>query len=536
MCVNLVSSKNLPVESTEFVIRVSNPLDIVQELSVVVSRYLLSANMILLPYDEFDIILGMDWLTLHHAISIDLRSQNGEIVRIESSDLNGLPAVISSMKALNYVKKGCEAYLAYAIDTKVTEKKVESVPVVCQFPDVFPEELSGLPLIREVEFGIELVLGTTPISMAPYRMAPTELKKLKLQLQELTKRGFARSSFSPWGAPMLFVKKKDGTMRMCIDYRQLNKVTIKNKYPLPCIDDLFDQLKGAILRVKELDVSKIAFRTRYEHYESSVMPFGLTNAPTVFMDLMNWIFEPYLDHFVVVFINDILIYSCDETQHAKHLRIVLQTLCEKQLYAKFSKCEFCLRVVGFLGHIVSAARIRVDPSKISAILEGKPPKNVFEVRSFLGLAGYYRLFVKGFPMIATPLTKLLQKDCQQNFEQLKALLTEPPVLVQPELGKEFIVYSDASLNGLGYVLMQEGKVIAYASRQLKSHAKNYPTHDLELAVIVFALKIWRHYLFGEKCHRRWLGLLKDNELVIDYHPGKAVADALSRKSLRALRA
>ncbi|KAG8472932.1 hypothetical protein CXB51_034788 [Gossypium anomalum] len=310
---------------------------------------------------------------------------------------------------------------------------------------------------------------------------------------------------------MLFVKKKDGSMRLCIDYRQLNKLTIKNKYPLPRIDDLFDQLRGATvfskidlrsgyyqLRVKESDVPKTAFRTRYGHYEFLVMPFGLKNTPTVFMDLMNRIFRPYLDKFVVVFIDDILIYSKDETEHTKQLR-----------------------EVGFLGHIVSSEGIRVDPSKISTIVEWELPKNVTEVRSFLGLAGYYRRFVKGFSMIATPMTRLLQKDvkfewtekCQQSFEKLKTLLTEAPVLVLPEPRKEFVIYSDASLNGLGCVLMQDGKVIAYASRQLKPHEKNYPTHDLELAII-------------------------DYYLIIDYHPRKAnvVADTLSRKSLFALRA
>ncbi|KAG8500640.1 hypothetical protein CXB51_002642 [Gossypium anomalum] len=457
------------------------------------------------------------------------------------------------MLAQKYVRKGCEPYLAYVLDSKESEKRLESVPVVCEYSDVFPEELPGLPPVREVEFGIELVPGTTPISIAPYRMAPTELKELKTQLQELTDRGFARPSFSPWGAPVLFVKKKDGTIRLCIDYRQLNKVTIKNKYPLPRIDDLFDQLKGASvfskidlrsgyyqLRVRDSDIPKTAFRTRYGHYEFLVMPFGLTNAPTVFMDLMNRIFRPYLDRFVVVFIDDILVYLRDETEHAEHLRLVLQILRDKQLYAKFSKCEFWLREVSFLGHVVSASGIRVDPSKISTILNWKPPRNITKVRSFLGLAGYYRRFVKGFSMIATPMKKLLQKDVK--FEC-----------------KEFVIYNDAFLLGLGCVLMQEGRVVAYASRELKPHEKNYPTHDLELAAIVFALKIWRHYLFGERCHvysdhksfkylmtqrdlnlrqRRWLELLKDYELVIDYHPGKAnvVADALSRKSLFALRA
>ncbi|KAA3480554.1 DNA/RNA polymerases superfamily protein [Gossypium australe] len=338
VCMNLVSSKTLPVESTEFVIRVSNPLGkcvlvdkVCKNCPLMFRDVRFLANLMLLPFDEFDIILGMDCLTLHNAIvnckrkSIELRSQNGEIVRIESNDMKGVPRVVSAMKAMNLVRKGCKAYLAYVMDTKVLETKVESVPVVCEFPDVFPEELMGLPSNREVEFGIELVPGTTPISIAPYRMAPT---------------GFARLSFSPWGAPVLFVKKKDGTMKMCIDYRQLNKVTIKNKYPLP--NDLFDQLIGATvfskidlrlgyyqLKVKEFDVSKAAFGIWYRHYEFLVMPFGLKNAPAVFMDLMNRIFRLYLDRFIVMFIDDILIYSCDEMQHTKHLRIVLQTLSKK---------------------------------------------------------------------------------------------------------------------------------------------------------------------------------------------------------------
>ncbi|KAG8489287.1 hypothetical protein CXB51_017338 [Gossypium anomalum] len=540
VCETLASSKTLLVESTEFVIRVSNPLGryvlvdkVCKKCPLIIRDSYFLADFMLLPFDEFDVILGMDWLTVHDAVvnykrkTVDLRCANNEIVRVESTDLHRMPAIISSMIAQKYVRKGCEAYLAYILDSEESKKELESVAVVCEYLDVFPEELPGLPPVREVKFGIELAPGTTPISIDPYRMAPMELKELKTQLQELTDKGFARPSFSPWGAPVLFVKKKDGTMRMCIDYRQLNKVTIKNKYMLPRIDDLFDQLKGASvfskidlrsgyyqLRVRDSDIPKTAFRTRYGHYEFLVMLFGLINTPTVFMDLMNRIFRQWLDRFVVVFIDDILVYSRDETEQ-----------------------------VSFLGHVVFVSGIRVDPSKISAIIDWKPPRNVTEVRNFLGLAGYYRRFVKGFSMIATPMTKLLQKDvkfewsekCQKIFDRLKTCLTEAPVLVQPESGKEFVIYSDASLLGLGCVLMQEGRVVAYVSRQLKLHEKNNPTHDLELAAIVFALKIWRHYLFGE---RRWLELLEDYELVIDYHPGKAnvVADALSHKSLFALRA
>ncbi|KAA3483913.1 DNA/RNA polymerases superfamily protein [Gossypium australe] len=453
ICMNLVFSKTLPVESTEFAKKVSNPLGesvlvvkVCKNCPLMFRDVCFPDDLMLLPFDEFDIILGIDWLFMHDAVvnckrkTIDLRCLNDEIVRVESDDLNGLPTVISVLKARSYVKKGYEAYFAYVIDSKVFEKKIESVPIVCEFSNVFHEELPGLPPIHEVEFGIELSPGTTPTWIAPYRMAPTELKELKSQLQELTDRGFARPSFSPWGAPVLFVKKKDSTMRMCIDYRQLNKVTIKNKYLLPRIDDLFDQLKGAIvfskidlrsgyyqLRVKDSDILTTAFRTRYGHYEFLVMPFGLTNAPAVFMDLMNRIFRPYLDQFVVVFIDDILIYSRDEAEHAEHLRIlVFWAYCVNFWNLSGSKQDFCYS-------------------------ELETSRNVSEVHSFLGLAGYYRRFVKGFSTIATPLTRLLQKDvrfewsnkCQKSFDQLKTLLTEAPVLVQPESGKEFVIYSDA---------------------------------------------------------------------------------------------
>ncbi|GJZ13305.1 putative reverse transcriptase domain-containing protein [Tanacetum coccineum] len=395
-------------------------------------------------------------------------------------------------------------------------------------PKFFLEDLSGLPPTRQVEFQIDLIPGAAPVARAPYRLAPSEMKELSEQLKELSDKGFIRPSSSPWGAPVLFVKKKDGSFRMCIDYRELNKLTVKNRYPLPRIDDLFDQLQGSSvyskidlrsgyhqLRVREEDIPKTAFRTRYGHYEFQVMPFGLTNAPAVFMDLMNRVCKPYLDKFMIVFIDDILIYSKNKQEHEEHLKLILELLKKEELYAKFSKCEFWIPKVQFLGHVIDSEGIHVDPAKIKSIKDWASPKSPTEIRQFLGLAG-------------------------------------APILALPEGSEDFIAYCDASKKGLGAVLMQREKVIAYASRQLKIHEKNYTTHDLELGAVVFALKIWRHYLYGTKCtvftdhkslqhilnqkelnmrQRRWLELLSDYDCEIRYHPGKAnvVADALSRK-------
>ena len=439
---------------------------------------------------------------------------------------------------------------------------------------MFPDDLPGMPPDGEIEFIIELQPGTAPISKRPYRMPPKELAELKIQLQELLDKGFIRPSASPWGCLALFVKKKDDSLRLCVDYRPLNAVTIKNKYPHPRIDILFDQLAGARIfskidlrsgyhqiKIRPCDIPKTAFSTRYGLYEYLVMSFGLTNAPAYFMYLMNSVFMPELDKFVVVFIDDILIYSKNEEDHAKHLRIVLQRLRDHQLYAKFSKCEFWLGSVKFLGRTISNEGIAVDPSKVQEVMDWKPPTSVHQIRSFLGLAGYYRRFIPDFSRIAKPMTELLKKGvkfvwdekCEKAFHTLREQLTTAPVLAQPDNTKSFDVYCDASGTGLGCVLMQDNRVIAYASRALRPHEQNYPTHDLELAAVIHALKIWRHYLMGTHCNiytdnkslkyiftqadlnmrqRRWLELIKDYDLEVHYHPGKAnvVADALSRKA------
>nr|GFA44744.1 putative reverse transcriptase domain-containing protein [Tanacetum cinerariifolium] len=313
------------------------------------------------------------------------------------------------------------------------------------------------------------------------------MKDLSEQLKELSDKGFIRHSSSPWGAPVLFVKKKDGSFRMYIDYRELIKLTVKNRYSPSRIDDLFDQFQRLSvyskidlrsgyhqLRVREEDIPKTTFKARYGHYEFQDMPFGLTNALAVFMDLMNRVCKPYLDKFEIVFIDDILIYSKDEKEHEEQLKAILELLKKEELYAKFSKSEFWIPKVQFLGHVIDSQ----------------------------GLAGYYRRFIEGFLKITKPMTKLTQKkvkfewgDKQEAaFQLLKQKLCSAPILALPEGSEDFIVYCDALNKGLGAVLMQREKVISYASRQLKIHEKNYTTHDLELGAVVFAIKIWRHYL------------------------------------------
>jgi hypothetical protein len=359
----------------------------------------------------------------------------------------------------------------------VVELKLKNIHVASEFPDVFPEDLPGMPPERAIEFKIELQPGTTPIAKAPYKMSPVEMKELKIQLQGLLDKGYIRPSTSPWGYSTLFVEMKDKELRLCVDYRPLNTVTIKNKYPLPRIDILFDQLAGAQvffkidlhsgyhqIKIRAEDIPKTVFTMRYGLYEYLVMSFWLMNVLAHFMYLMNSIFMPELDQFVIVFIDDILVYSKSIEEHEEHLRLVLQRLQEHQLYVKFSKCKFWIKKVPFLGHVVSHEGITVDPGKVKEVLEWKPPMTVSEVRSFLGLADYYRRFILNFSKIMKPITELLKKGnkyvwseaCDEAFKHLKKLLITSPVLAQPGITKPFDVYCDASGTILGGVLMQQG--------------------------------------------------------------------------------
>ncbi|GJS98570.1 putative reverse transcriptase domain-containing protein [Tanacetum coccineum] len=322
--------------------------------------HLFEIDLMPIELGTFDVVIRMDWLVARDAVIVcgkkvvHIPVKNKTLVVEGDRGVSQLK-VISCIKARKYIERGRQLYLAQVTEKEPAEKRLEDVPVIRDFPEVFPDDSPGLPPPRQVEFKIELVPGAAPVARAPYRLAPSEMKELADKLQKLSEKGFIHPSSSPWGAPVLFVKKKDGSFRMCIDYRELNKLTVKNRYPLPRIDDLFDQLQGSSvyskidlrsgyhqLRIREEDIPITAFRTRYGHFEFQVMPFGLTNAPAVFMDLMNRVCKPYLDKFVIVFIDDILIYSKNREEHGEHLKTILELLKKEKLYAKFSKCDFWL--------------------------------------------------------------------------------------------------------------------------------------------------------------------------------------------------
>ncbi|GKE54172.1 putative reverse transcriptase domain-containing protein, partial [Tanacetum coccineum] len=523
-------------------------------------NHLFEIDLLPIELGSFDVIVRMDWMDKHReevmCYEKYIRVPYKNDMLIIQGEKSGVKSesrleVISSIRTQKYIDQGCQVFLIQMMKeekAETPERRIEDVPIVKDFSEVFPEDLPGLPPTRQVEFHIELIPEAAPVAHAPYRLAPAEMKELAEQLKELSDKGFIRPSSSLWGAPILFVKKKDRSFRMCIDYRSniYSKIDLRSGYHQ--------------LRVREEDIPKTAFRTRYGYYEFRVMPFGLTNAPAVFMDLMNRVCKPYLDKFVIVFIDDILIFSRNEKEHEEHLKTILELLKKEELYAKFSKREFWINTVKFLGHVIDSSGIHVDPAKIEAVKNWASTTTPLEIRQFLGLAGYYRRFIEGFSKIAKPMTELTQKnqkfdwgeEQEEAFQLLKQKLCAAPILALPEGSEDFVVYCDASIKGLGVVLMQRTKVIAYASRQLKIHEKNYTTHDLELGAVVFALKIWRHYLYGTKCvvftdhkslqhildqkdlnmrQRRWIELLSDYDCEIRYHPGKVnvIADALSQK-------
>jgi hypothetical protein len=407
-------------------------------------------------------------------------------------------------------------------------------------------------------------------------LSPLELAELKKQIKEMLALGIIEPSSSPYGAPVLFVQKKDGSLRMCTDYRALNKLTIRNQYPLPRIDDLLDSLNGCSyfssidlksgyhqIRIAPEDVPKTAFRTPIGHYQFKVLQFGLTNAPATFQNVMNDIFAPYLNQFVVVYLDDILIFSKSEQEHLQHIELVLQKLRHYGLYANGKKCDFLKSELEFLGHIIGKDGIKVDPKKTAVVQAWVKPKTITELRSFLGLANYFRRFVQGYSTMVAPLTALLQKNktlsewddkCDEAFNEVKQALADAPVLAHPDFDRPFEVICDASIVGIGAVLIQDKHPIAFMSRKLNKAEIRYTTTEQELLAVVEALKAWRCYLEGveftvftdhnpntymqtkpvlSRREARWNDVLQQYRFQWKYKPGKdnVVADAISRYPL-----
>ena len=551
---------------------------------------------------EPDIILGKPWLTRHNPI-INWRTNYISIGdhHIQATDdgtrgpiaINTVSA--GQIKRLFKKQKDMQVYIVAVrlledTPSERTIKIAQHLPadqaaqlhaVLDHFKDDVFSEPKGLPPQRAADHRIDLVPGCIPPSRSPYRLSQPELEELRRQLTKLIEEGWIRPSVSPFGAPILFVKKKNGDLRMCVDYRALNKITIKNKYPLPLISELLDRLSGAKyftsldlrsgyhqLRIVEEDIPKTAFNTRYGHYEYTVMPFGLTNAPASFQALMNDMLRPYLDKFVVVYLDDILIYSPTWEEHLSHIKTVLSALRDNQLHCAVEKCNFAQEQTTYLGFIIDKDGIRTDPQKTAAVTDWPEPTNVSDIQTFMGFANFFHKHIPKFADIAAPLTDQLRSDtttkdfhftdsARTAFNTLKQRLTNTPVLALPDFNKPFRVTTDASKFAAGMMLSQldnQGKErpIAFESRKFRDHEKNWSTPDKELAAVVHALTIWRHYLDGthitvftdhqalkhiqqqpklNQRQARWLDFIQGYDLDIQHVPGRLnhVADALSRR-------
>ncbi|XP_057770708.1 uncharacterized protein LOC130990498 [Salvia miltiorrhiza] len=489
-----------------------------------------SCSLMAVPLDDFEIILGMEFLKMakvpvmaHVGGIMILDERCPTFVKGEFLAERKSYGLISALQLKKGLKQGVPTYLAAMVEIKpgVSQEVPDAVAeLLDEFKDVMPEELpKELSPRRATDHRIELEPGARPPAQAPYCMSPSELAELRKQLDELLLAGLVQPSKAPYGSPVLFQRKQDGSLRFCIDYRALNKVTIKNKYPIPNAFDLFDKLSRASLytkidlqfgywqvRIAPGDEAKTTCVTRYGSFEFLVMPFGFTNAPATFCNLMNDVLYEFLDRFVVVYLDDIVIYSDSLNEHLLHMRVVFLKLLENKLYAKKEKCEFCRNSITFLGYVIGQWQIKMDRKKVQAVLDWPVPSKVAEMRSFLGLANYYRRFIEGYSKIANPLTDLLKKDvvwkwteaCQCAFDELKHKLSTEPVLRLPIFDEPFEVQVDASDRAIRGVLVQNKHPLAYESRKLKDCEYRYSTHEKEMTAVIHCLEVWKHYLLGTK--------------------------------------
>lgn len=480
----------------------------------------------LLELGAYDGVLGKDWLdsfspmTCHwseNKISFDYEGQ--------SVTLQGLSAAVShkveqmDLATLQQLQSEHEIWGMVVLEN-IHEASLspDTVPLSIQailhdYADVFADP-QGLPPHRQYDHAVTLEEGASPPNTKPYRYSPLQKDEIERQVQEMLRSGVIVHSMSPYAAPVLLVKKKDGSWRFCIDFRRLNLVTIKNKFPLPIVDELLDELSGASffskldlragyhqIRMREEDEEKTAFKTHHGHFHFRVMPFGLTNAPATFQCLMNQIFAECTRKFVIVFLDDILVYSKSIQEHQDHLRLVLEKLRAHQLYAKKSKCEFAQKQIEYLGHVISQEGVATDSTKTQAMHNWPVPTSATELRGFLGLTGYYRKFVPRYGIIAKPLTQLLTKkgfhwneQAQLAFEQLKHAMVNTPVLALPNFDRPFSIETDACDTGIGAVLVQDNHPIAYFSKALGVRNQQLSTYEKEFLAVMMAVDKWRAYL------------------------------------------